>query len=307
MQLLDLARLMRLPNVFTAVADILLGTLITRQLAPELFAEYGWLPFLGLMLASGCLYCAGMVWNDYCDLEQDRRERPFRPLPAGRIQRSTALVLGVTLLVAGVAAALLAKLQTEVPGWQPVWLALGLVVAILLYDAWLKRTVLGPLSMGACRFFNVLLGLSLLDPDLLGTATRLHLAGVVGIYIVGVTWFARREAQTSERRQLGGSVAVIAASLLLALLLPLHRSEGTVTPAYPFVLVGFGFLIGRRIAAAVQKPTPDRVQAAVKRMILGLILLDALLASVFVPLPWAAGMMLLLLPGWLLGKWIYST
>src|ERR1700751_5616395 len=84
MRFLPYARLLRLPNVFTAFADILLGTI----------AAATWRTNPGgaalLLVASGCLYCAGMVWNDYCDLEEDKRERPFRPLPAGQISGSSA-------------------------------------------------------------------------------------------------------------------------------------------------------------------------------------------------------------------------
>ena len=36
-------------------------------------------------MASTLLYWSGMVWNDYFDLEQDRKERPGRPLASGRI------------------------------------------------------------------------------------------------------------------------------------------------------------------------------------------------------------------------------
>ena len=64
------------------------------------------------------------------------------------------------------------------------------------------------------------------------------------------------------------------------------------------------------LAAAIEtrtrKPTPDRVQAGVKRSIFGLVVLDALLASVFVG-TWGLLLVLLLPPALLLGKWVYST
>src|SRR5262249_61032160 len=59
------AQLIRLPNVFTALADICLGALAVGALPGR------WLPFTFLLLASACLYSAGMVWNDYFDFEQD--------------------------------------------------------------------------------------------------------------------------------------------------------------------------------------------------------------------------------------------
>src|SRR5947208_9514410 len=81
------AQLVRLPNLFTAFADIGLGWLGTLALGA---GTAGWPGFVLLLAASGCLYSAGMVWNDFFDVEQDRRERPFRPLPSGRISRRHA-------------------------------------------------------------------------------------------------------------------------------------------------------------------------------------------------------------------------
>src|SRR5262249_40388374 len=94
-RLRNFAQLVRLPNVFTALADIGLGALATGALPGN------WLPFVLLLLASACLYCGGMVWNAYFDIEQDRRERPFRPLPSGRVTPREALLLGAGLLGGG--------------------------------------------------------------------------------------------------------------------------------------------------------------------------------------------------------------
>src|SRR4051794_23744960 len=96
------ARLVRLPNVFTAMADIALAALFLNALPDHLPT------FLLLLLASSCLYCGGMVWNDYFDLEQDSRERPFRPLPSGKVSLRAAAALGTLLLLAGVGLAALA-------------------------------------------------------------------------------------------------------------------------------------------------------------------------------------------------------
>src|SRR5262245_32564273 len=89
------AQLVRLPNVFTALADICLGALASGALPAD------WPTVCCLLAASAFLYSAGMVLNDVFDLEEDRRDRPFRPLPSGRVIRKTAIVLGVSLLAAG--------------------------------------------------------------------------------------------------------------------------------------------------------------------------------------------------------------
>src|SRR5262245_26892392 len=202
------ALLVRLPNVFTALADISLGALAAGALPGQ------WPAFACLLAASACLYSGGMVWNDYFDIEQDRRERPFRPLPSGAISRREAARLGVVLLAGGWLIAALA-------GWSggrldplPAVIAGLLVAAILLYNARIKRTPVGPIGMGACRFLNALLGCSVAGADAIPWPLRLHLASVVGIYTTGVTWFARTEARHTEAAQLRQAAAVVAAALL---------------------------------------------------------------------------------------------
>jgi 4-hydroxybenzoate polyprenyltransferase len=314
-RLLAFAQLLRIPNVFTAFADIALCACVAAALLPSTPVEF-WLAYLLVALASGALYLAGMVWNDVFDLAEDKAARAFRPLPSGRVGKSTAVALGLLLLALGVGLAAAAGLPAAAE-WNsdPAVLALGIVAGVLIYDGGAKRTPLGPVAMGACRFLNVLFGLSLIPESALDLEYRLHLAAVVGVYIVGVTWFARTEEGKSRPRALGLAAGVIALSLVLALLLraKLHEAVGPSkalaglgTVAFPYLLVAFGFLVGRPVARAIAEPTPRRVQAAVKRCVLGLVVLDAVLATMFVGLP---GLLVLLLlpPALVLGKWVYST
>ncbi|HVK12536.1 MAG TPA: UbiA family prenyltransferase [Gemmataceae bacterium] len=299
MRFLPLARLLRLPNVFTAFADIALGLCATYALSPSVVDDGFWWKAALLLVASGCLYTAGMVWNDYFDLAEDKRDRPFRPLPSGRISVRTAVAIGTLLLLGGWAcAAATGKTGSIVGG--------ALAAAILAYDARIKRTSAGPFGMALCRFLNVLLGLSLADGAALPVATRVHLALTVGVYIVGVTWFARTEEKRSDPKVLTKAALVMLAAALLALAAATRVPPGTSSPLFPYLLVAWGFWVGGPVVAAVRKPTPDRVQAGVKRAIFGLVGLDALLASVFVGTP---GFLLILLlpPALLLGKWVYST
>jgi 4-hydroxybenzoate polyprenyltransferase len=293
------ARLVRLPNVFTAFADIGLGMAAGDWNAPLPTA-------FSIATASAALYCGGMVWNDYFDVEQDRRERPFRPIPSGAVAPTSAAWLGCILLIGGWLAAGLAGSRSDGFDTIPAIIAGLLVAAILLYDRWLKRTPVGPLGMGACRFLNVLLGCSVAGADAAPWPLRLHLASVVGLYIVGVTWFARTEARRSEAFQLRRSAWVMAVALGLGLAVPLHLVPGTASPLFPFLLVGFGFWIGAPAVRAMHKPEPASVQLAVKRAVLGLIVLDAVLATAVAG---AAGLVLLLLlpPALVLGQWLYST
>jgi 4-hydroxybenzoate polyprenyltransferase len=290
----DYAQLVRLPNLPTALADICLGALAAHALP-----KHG-LSFAVLLLASGCLYSAGMVWNDYFDVEQDRRERSFRPLPSGRVSPKQAFRLGIALFVAGVLLAALA-------GMTSLWIAVCLVGAILAYDGWLKRTWAGPLAMGACRFLNVLLGVSACGSLLWPRGA--HVALVVGLYIVGVTWFARTEARQSNQNALRGAAAVMLASLILALPLPVFLPpEQHSSFLFPYMLVGLGFLVGAQVVRAITSPTPSHVQAAVKRSLMALILLDAVLATATAG---GIGLVILLLLAPLLylnrQRWLYAT
>jgi 4-hydroxybenzoate polyprenyltransferase len=290
------AQLVRLPNVFTALADIGLGLLAISALEPE---PVPWLVCVLIMAASACLYSSGMVWNDFFDIEQDRRERPFRPLPSGRVSRRQAALIGAALMLLGIILGALA-------GTGQFIVALALVCAILLYDGWLKKTWAGPIGMGLCRFLNVLLGLSVADATLVPWSARIYLAAVVGIYIVGVTWFARTEARASSRQALTLAACTMLVGLFLALAVPVLIDHARPAVIFPYLLIILGFLLGVPIARAINRPIPGLVQPAVKRSIMGLVILDATLATGVVGSPGLL-LLVLLLPTLYLGRWIYST
>src|SRR5262249_24089007 len=144
----------------------------------------------------------------------------------------------------------------------PPILAGVLVLAILLYDAWLKRTLLGPVAMAACRFLNVLLGFSIAEPTLLWSA-RLGLALIVGIYIVGVTWFARTEARISRQSSLTAAATIMLLALVLALTIPAWLDTGLTSVFFPYLLLAMGFWVGIPACRAIAKPTPVIVQTTV--------------------------------------------
>lgn len=323
-KLLAYLQLFRIPNVFTAMADIAAGYLFVRgDLAPLLV-------FGSLLAASSLLYTAGMVLNDVYDYKQDLNERPDRPLPSGRIRRDWAMWLGYGMLLCGVVLAWLAGYLVEgAPAaalpWRSGVVATILAGCIVAYDAVMKTTILGPLFMGACRFLNLLLGMSTAGFIMCGgpeyvarfETGQLLVAGGMGVYIVGVTWFARTEAHVSGRWQLGGGLTLIVAGIALvgsyAWIDP--RPEHFPQPGgmgrniwtmWQLLLLLLGFTIARRAAMAVMDPTPQNVQAAVKQAILSVIVLDAAICLVAGP-AWAIGVLALLAPTFLLGKWVYST
>ncbi|MFM9068090.1 MAG: UbiA family prenyltransferase [Planctomycetota bacterium] len=320
--MLDYLRLCRLPNVFTAMADILMGYAFVQQ--GIAFPDWGTLPArLFLLIASAALYTAGMVLNDVYDLEIDRVERPQRPLPAGRIDWRWASKLGYLLLIGGVLAAGAAMFagphQAALP-WRSGAVALLLAICIVAYDAGLKRTWFGPISMGSCRFFNVLLGMSLathVDTTNLWRMgfepAQLMVAAGVGTYIVGVTWFARTEAETSNRLPLILAIFVMAVGFLLIACYPKLGGEyGRVALPraemfWPALLSMLFLPIAKRCLAAVMNPTPQRVQAAIKNCIASLIILDASICLAAGSREWSLVTVALIVPMLLLGRWVYST
>lgn len=305
-QLLVYAQLVRLPNTFTAWADIVLGAVATGMLFPR------WYAFLALLASSTLLYWSGMVWNDYFDLDQDRLERPGRPLASGQVSLRAALFLAMGLMLGGLIMAFLAGLGWERDGldirWRPLIIAGCTVVAILLYDGVFKKSWAGPALMGLCRFLNILLGLSILVGPI--PLWGWLIALIVGTYIAGVTWFARTEAQVSQPSMLLAAAIVILVSLILALAMPALAIEtaGDARPSllFPYLLALFGAYLGVAVMRAIHRPDPRFVQVVIKRAILGLIVLDALMASAFVG---TLGLLLavLLIPGMILGRWLYST
>ena len=86
------AQLVRLPNVFTVLADVSAAFLLVSQ------GPYPVGRFVLVVLAGVALYWAGMVLNDVFDIDRDRQERPARPIPAGQIPLGQAKAAGWGLL-----------------------------------------------------------------------------------------------------------------------------------------------------------------------------------------------------------------
>jgi 4-hydroxybenzoate polyprenyltransferase len=288
-------QLVRLPAVFTAMADIVLGFVLAhRVLSPV--SE-----FLALLGTSTGLYLAGMVFNDFFDRALDAKERPNRPIPSGRVSPRAAFALGATLLAAGLGCAWAA-------GGLSIAIAVTLAALILAYDGFLKRTVSGPIAMGGCRMLNVLLGASGAVLSV-WKSSQIGVAAAMGIYVAGITWFARREAVSSSRAQLMVATLVIHCGIVALLMLlfavwPPSDLNGRAAIA----LLAVTAFVDVRLAPALSEPTPGNVQAAVKRLLLAIVLFDATMIYGITGNPTlACGTALLIVPAATLGRWIFIT
>ncbi len=188
-------QLVRLPNLFTAAADSLAGWLLVRGSLDE---PARWLPLCG---ASMAIYAGGIALNDAFDVEIDRSERPGRPLPSGRVSLGFAWTFGGGWLLAGVLLAWAASRPSGI-------VSIVLVACVLLYDAGMKRTFLGPVAMGSCRGLNLLLGLSV-APDFGGPWAWVA-AGSLAMFVAGLTVVSRSEVET------GRSAGVVAGMVVQA-------------------------------------------------------------------------------------------
>ena len=278
--------LLRLPNLFTAAADVLAGYLTVTAGRGTFDAER----LTWLLVSTVCLYAGGVVLNDYFDEPIDRVERPERPLPSGRVTRSAARRLAVGLyIMGGLAAATVGPLSLA--------LALAIALSASVYDAIGKRTALGPLNMGFCRFLNLLLGVSA-APDLL--LNRLTFALLLMVHVTGVTVLSRGEVWGGQRATtlaMFGALGTVALSMLVL-------GVGDFLPDRTFLLFlsVFVLVVGIPTARAYAEPSPKHVGLAVKWGVLGLVLLDAAFAAAYAG-PWGGvAVALLILPSVLLAR-----
>jgi 4-hydroxybenzoate polyprenyltransferase len=297
-------QLMRLPNVFTALADVLMGYLFTHDPDDAKSLAVG---AVSLLVASALLYTAGMVLNDVFDVEVDRVERPERPLPSGRIPVAWARFLGFEMLFFGAVAG--ASISVWSHDLRPTAVSIGLAVLIVLYDGGLKRTPLGPLAMGGCRFLNVLLGMSAAPQPWL--PVNYIVAGGIGVYIVGVTWFARGEAEPKSRRiPLALAMLVMLAGMGLLRYFPERLPPNQIMIAldrWDWCWALLAILTGWRCLRCIVQPNSEFVQEAIRQCLVSLIIFDAAVTVAVRGVLWGTVVVALIVPMTILGRWSYST
>ncbi|KAF0173202.1 MAG: UbiA prenyltransferase [Limisphaerales bacterium] len=192
--LLVLGRVSNLPTVWTnCLAGWLLG------------GGGEWSRFAWLCAGATLVYVGGMFLNDAFDAEFDTQHRRERPIPSGAISRESVWLWSALLLAAG----------TGMLGWlgrEPAILALQLLVCVVLYDAYHKSLDWSPVLMASCRFFLVLTAAAAGVRGVGGLA--IWTAVVLGCYIVGLSYLARRESAPGLIRY--WPLVFLAAPLVLA-------------------------------------------------------------------------------------------
>lgn len=247
--ILRLGRVSNLPTVWT---NALAGAVLAGQVNSQVV--------ILAALALSLFYTGGMWLNDAFDAEIDARERANRPIPMGQIGVGTVFVVGFILLLAGI-------LVSFTLGGTAGLMGIGLAVAVLLYDWLHKRTPLGPVIMGATRFFCYLLAAAAI-----GQIGGPVLFGALGLlaYIVGLTYAAKQEAY--DRIDRAWPLAVLALPLIYGL------SQAAVDPLAMALWAGLLVVVLLALRLLMRRNKGD-VPRAVVTMIAGISLYDGVLIA----------------------------
>ena len=90
-------------------------------------------PLILSMLTVSLIAAGGYVINDYYDVEIDRINKPYRPIPSGAVSLRTARNLALALMVLGIASSMFINV------WA-ILIAVITAVALWEYARWIKRT-----------------------------------------------------------------------------------------------------------------------------------------------------------------------
>lgn len=276
---------MRPANIVTAIADIIAGIVFSGYFTAP---QYLLAPVLFLILATIGLYGGGVVFNDVFDAELDKIERPERPIPSGLVSKQSASVLGLLLLVMAIIATYF--IHKEGLFSLSVLFAVIIAIAAIVYDKWGKHhALLGPINMGLCRGFNLLLGISIVPAAI----TQYWWLGIFPIiYIGAITMISRDEVHGGKKKTL-----YAAAFLYLIVLTAISwfaYSNDQLLYALGFILL-FAVMIFLPLNKAIKDPVAANIRQSVKAGVLSVVLMNAAWAAAFGSLGWAL-IILCLLP-----------
>ena len=278
-------QLVRFPGIFTAFTNVLLGYSVIQG---DNFSLY----LLGPLLAtSGCLFLAGMSLNDYFDKKIDKKERPERPIPSGKILPKNALFLGIILLI-------IANIFSIFVGFETVIVTIVMSLLIFSYDFKIKNfPVIGILTLSSVRFLNVILGTSVaFDSEVV------HLAIPLAIFVAGISIFARTEGLSYSRKSEMLNLVFILSTIVTTIIIILDK----------ITIVQLGFL-GLFIVsvffpyAIFKDKTVKSVRKKISYQLLAITILDATIISAFAELSYAVIAILLYVPAYFMIKKLYVT
>jgi len=129
-------RLIRPLNGLIAFISVILGAFLSSDSIS---------PFVKIIIASATallLLSAGNALNDYCDVESDRINKPYRPVPSGHISRRSTLMFSIFLFIIGVGLSILIN-------WTAFFIAIIVSLLLILYATRLRELpLLANLAIG---------------------------------------------------------------------------------------------------------------------------------------------------------------
>lgn len=249
-----------------------------------------------LMVSSGLLYIAGIVLNDYFDIEVDRRERPFRPLPSGSIPKEHAMAIAL----AAIAAANIIALAASPTSFA---MSLTLTAAIIAYDYRLKRRRAAAFSMGSTRFLNVILGASIVMSASSGIGTAIFAAALLFAYVIAIMILSRKEVGNEKPKVLAAFsiiFGVVASIVAIGLLVQFQW-------VFLMNLAIFTAVMAVIFKQLLTATSGSSVPQAVKNMVLSIIILDSVFVAGTAGLLYSLSTLLFIIPAVLLAKKLYVT
>lgn len=281
-------QLVRLPAGFSAISNVLAAHLLMTH------GDVQWLSLALSILASLCLYFGGMALNDCFDFNEDRRNRENRPLPNGQITLGRAWSISVGLIVSGLIFALLI-------GVTPFFFALALAATVILYDSKILNPIPSAVAMGACRYLNWLFAMSF--AGLSGMVFELPLA--LFFYVAGLTLLSKAEVRVESKKPLYQAI-VFFFFCVMVLLYQAFVLDSSTLIALTAIAV-FTVLLAKTLLSVSREFAPHTVQAAIGKLVMGVIIVDATLLAVYGYPLFAVCILLLLVPGKFLGRRLYVS
>ena len=179
-------QLIRPPNLITVIGDPIAGALLALSAgAKENIVAVIFIPVVSLLL-----YIAGLIMNDYTDIEEDKTDRPSRPLPSGIILPRNAIITAMGIALAGTGIAFLINPITGIT-------AILLIITIALYNFTLKKEkLIGPVIMGLCRGLSFLLGAFAIGYKIgIDSFSIIYAMLAIIFYIAAITGIAENETE----------------------------------------------------------------------------------------------------------------
>jgi 4-hydroxybenzoate polyprenyltransferase len=301
------AKLVRFPAVFTVIAQVAAAFLLVAGTAEPIAR------LIVITAAAVSLYWFGMIGNDLCDLEEDRRERPTRPLASEEISVRAARAAAWGLMILGVALATASGLipsKSAPTTYGPAIVAIAIAVCVGLYNGLLKKTLMAPMLMGICRALCFLLGAAplvmvnaanMVDPIHWFAPHVLAVAIGMGVYIMGITLISTTETTGGQKSPIAFGTAIALLGSICMAMAPSFAPEGT---AWKISLEGrFPLLIGliafsvlfRGIRAAI-RPEIKAIQNLVRIGVMTLIPFSAAFAAIAAGPGWGLAVFALIIP-----------